>query len=115
MLMSDVAETTRDEPRVLLVDDHDLFRTGLRNLLQQEGGVQIAGEATNGSEAVQLVRELAPDVVVMDLNMPSMSGVEATRHITALSPLTKVIVLTISEQDSDVLDAIVAGAFGFLR
>jgi DNA-binding NarL/FixJ family response regulator len=112
--MSDVAQTTRDDPRVLLVDDHDLFRTGLRNLLQQEGGVQIAGEAADGSEAVQLVRELAPDVVVMDLNMPSMSGVEATRHITALSPLTKVIVLTISEQDSDVLDAIVAGACGYL-
>jgi DNA-binding NarL/FixJ family response regulator len=112
--MSDVAQTTRDDPRVLLVDDHDLFRTGLRNLLQEEGGVQIAGEATNGSEAVRLVRELAPDVVVMDLNMPSMSGVEATRHITALSPLTKVIVLTISEQDSDVLDAIVAGACGYL-
>jgi DNA-binding NarL/FixJ family response regulator len=99
---------------VLLVDDHDLFRTGLRNLLQEEGGVQIAGEATNGSEAVQLVRELAPDVVVMDLNMPSMSGVEATRHITSLSPLTKVIVLTISEEDGDVLDAIVAGACGYL-
>src|SRR3954467_15147254 len=114
MLMSDVAETMRDEPRVLLVDDHDLFRTGLRNLLQEQGGVQIAGEAANGAEAVQLVRELAPDVVVMDLNMPSMSGVEATRHITALSPLTKVIVLTISEDDSDVLDAIVAGACGYL-
>src|SRR5436190_13254118 len=112
--MSDVAQTTRDDPRVLLVDDHDLFRTGLRNLLEDEGGVQVAGEATNGAEAVQLFRELAPDVVVMDLNMPSMSGVEATRHITALSPLTKVIVLTISEQDSDVLDAIVAGACGYL-
>ena len=112
--MTDVAQTTRDEPRVLLVDDHDIFRTGLRNLLQEQGGVQIAGEAANGSEAVQLVRELAPDVVVMDLNMPSMSGVEATRHITALSPLTKVIVLTISEEDTDVLDAIVAGACGYL-
>jgi DNA-binding NarL/FixJ family response regulator len=112
--MSNVTETSRDEPRVLLVDDHDLFRTGLRNLLEEEGGVQVAGEATNGSEAVRLVRELAPDVVVMDLNMPSMSGVEATRHITALSPLTRVIVLTISDEDSDVLDAIVAGACGYL-
>ena len=112
--MTDVAQATRDEPRVILVDDHDLFRTGLRNLLEEEGGVQILGEATNGAEAVQLVRELAPDVVVMDLNMPSMSGVEATRHITALSPLTKVIVLTISEDDGDVLDAIVAGACGYL-
>jgi DNA-binding NarL/FixJ family response regulator len=112
--MSDVRETPRDEPRVLLVDDHDLFRSGLRNLLEEEGGVQVAGEATNGAEAVRLVRELAPDVVVMDLNMPSMSGVEATRHITALSPLTRVIVLTISDQDTDVLDAIVAGACGYL-
>ena len=112
--MNDVVTETRDEPRILLVDDHDLFRTGLRNLLEEEGGVQILGEATNGSEAVRLVRELAPDVVVMDLNMPSMSGVEATRHITALSPLTKVIVLTISEEDADVLDAIVAGACGYL-
>ena len=108
--MSQASETSHDEPRVLLVDDHDLFRTGLRNLLEQEGGVQVAGEAPNGAEAVRLVR----DVVVMDLNMPSMSGVEATRHITALSPLTRVIVLTISEEDSDVLDAIVAGACGYL-
>ncbi len=112
--MSQASETSHDEPRVLLVDDHDLFRTGLRNLLEEEGGVQVAGEAPNGAEAVRLVRELAPDVVVMDLNMPSMSGVEATRHITALSPLTRVIVLTISEEDSDVLDAIVAGACGYL-
>jgi DNA-binding NarL/FixJ family response regulator len=111
--MSEIVET-REEPRILLVDDHDLFRTGLRNLLEEEGGVQVLGEATNGAEAVRLVRELAPDVVVMDLNMPSMSGVEATRHITALSPLTRVIVLTISEEDSDVLDAIVAGACGYL-
>jgi DNA-binding NarL/FixJ family response regulator len=111
--MSEVAQP-REEPRVLLVDDHDLFRTGLRNLLEEQGGVQILGEAASGSEAVKLVRELAPDVVVMDLNMPSMGGVEATRHITALSPLTKVIVLTISEQDADVLDAIVAGACGYL-
>jgi DNA-binding NarL/FixJ family response regulator len=112
--MSEATDTSRDEPRVLLVDDHDLFRTGLRNLLEEEGGVQVAGEAPNGADAVRLVRELAPDVVVMDLNMPSMSGVEATRHITSQSPLTRVIVLTISEDDGDVLDAIVAGACGYL-
>jgi DNA-binding NarL/FixJ family response regulator len=111
-----VVETseTQDEVRVLLVDDHDLFRTGLRNLLEEQGALQVVGEGANGSEAVRLVRELAPDVVVMDLNMPAMSGVEATRHITALSPLTRVIVLTISDEDSDVLDAIVAGACGYL-
>jgi DNA-binding NarL/FixJ family response regulator len=107
-------ETVQDELRVVLVDDHDLFRTGLRNLLEEHGGVQVLGEAVNGAEAVKLVRELAPDVVVMDLNMPAMSGVEATRHITSLSPLTRVIVLTISDQDADVMDAIVAGACGYL-
>ena len=108
----------RDEPRiddlrVLLVDDHDLFRTGLRNLLEEEG-VLVAGEAGTGAEALRMVEELAPDVVVMDLNMPEMSGVEATRHIATLSPLTRVIVLTISDEDADVLDAIVAGACGYL-
>ena len=105
---------SQDEVRVLLVDDHDLFRTGLRNLLEERDALQVVGEGANGNEAVRLVRELAPDVVVMDLNMPSMSGVEGTRHITALSPLTRVIVLTISDEDGDVLDAIVAGACGYL-
>jgi DNA-binding NarL/FixJ family response regulator len=104
----------QDDLRILLVDDHDLFRTGLRSLLEEQGGITVLGEAANGIDAVRLVRELAPDVVVMDLNMPSMSGVEATRHITALSPLTRVIVLTISEEDGDVMDAIVAGACGYL-
>ncbi len=115
--MSDASVRTAGSPddlRVLLADDHDLFRTGLRNLLEEHGGVQVLGEAANGAEAVRLVRELAPDVVVMDLNMPSMGGVEATRHIAALSPLTRVIVLTISDQDADVMDAIVAGACGYL-
>jgi DNA-binding NarL/FixJ family response regulator len=97
----------------LIVDDHDLFRTGLRNLLEEQG-VQISGEAASGSEAVRSVREMAPDVVVMDLNMPEMGGVEATRHITSVAPLTRVLVLTISDEDADVLDAILAGACGYL-
>jgi DNA-binding NarL/FixJ family response regulator len=99
--------------RVLLVDDHDLFRTGLRNLLE-ERGVQVAGEAGQGADAVRLVRELAPDVVVMDLHMPGMSGIEAIRQIHGFAPLTRVLVLTISDQDDDVLDAILAGACGYL-
>ena len=102
-----------DGLRVLLVDDHDLFRTGLRNLLEEQG-VQVVGEAANGHDAVRSVREAAPDVVVMDLNMPGMSGVEATREITSFAPLTRVVVLTISDQDEDVMDAIVAGACGYL-
>src|SRR6201993_576045 len=99
--------------RVLIVDDHDLFRTGLRNLLEDEG-VQIVGEASAGQEALKIVRELAPDVVVMDLNMPGMGGVEATRHISTIAPLTRVLMLTISDQDNDVMDAILAGACGYL-
>ena len=102
-----------DRLRVLLVDDHDLFRTGLRNLLEEQG-VQVVGEASGGSDALRIVREIAPDVVVMDLNMPGMSGVEATREITSIAPLTRVVVLTISDQDDDVMDAIVAGACGYL-
>ena len=106
-------ERSSESLRVLIVDDHDLFRTGLRNLLEEQG-VLIVGEAATGAEAVRLVREIAPDVVVMDLNMPSMGGVEATRHITGIAPLTRVVMLTISEDDSDVMDAILAGACGYL-
>ncbi len=112
-----VGQTTEepqiDDLRVLLVDDHDLFRTGLRNLLEEEG-VIVAGEAGTGAEALRMVEELAPDVVVMDLNMPGMTGVEATRQIAGIAPLARVLVLTISDQDADVMDAILAGACGYL-
>jgi DNA-binding NarL/FixJ family response regulator len=74
----------------------------------------VAGEAAAGAEAVRLVRELAPDVVVMDLHMPGISGIEAIRQIAAIAPLTRVLVLTISDQDEDVLHAILAGACGYL-
>jgi DNA-binding NarL/FixJ family response regulator len=104
---------TLTDVRVLIVDDHDLFRTGLRNLLEDEG-VQIVGEAAAGQEALDIVRQLAPDVVVMDLNMPGMGGVEATRHISTIAPLTRVLMLTISDGDNDVIDAILAGACGYL-
>ena len=95
------------------MDDHDLFRTGLRNLLEEQG-VHVVGEADTGTEALKQVREVAPDVVVMDLNMPGISGVEATRQISMIAPLTRVLVLTISDQDGDVMDAIYAGACGYL-
>jgi len=114
--MSEIAGSTAEEAssvRVLLVDDHDLFRTGLRNLLE-ERGVQVAGEAGSGEGAVRLVRELAPEVVIMDLHMPGMSGVEAIEQIAVTAPLTRVLVLTISDQDEDVLHAILAGACGYL-
>jgi DNA-binding NarL/FixJ family response regulator len=102
-----------EELRVLLVDDHDLFRSGLRNLLE-ERGVHIVGEASSGNEALRVVRDSPPDVVIMDLNMPGMGGVEATRRIAQIAPLTRVLVLTVSDQDADVLNAILAGACGYL-
>ena len=108
-----IREAPEAPPRVLLVDDHDLFRTGLRTLLEAEG-VDVVGEARNGAEAVAEIRTLAPDVVVMDLNMPGISGVEATAKITMFAPLTRVLVLSASDQDADVMDAIVAGACGYL-
>jgi DNA-binding NarL/FixJ family response regulator len=100
-------------PRVLLVDDHDLFRTGLRTLLEEQG-IDVVGEAETGTRALEQIRETAPEVVVMDLNMPGISGVEATRQIAMIAPLTRVLVLTISDQDSDIMDAILAGACGYL-
>ncbi|MGI8422495.1 MAG: response regulator [Gaiellaceae bacterium] len=116
--MSEPIEQTavpeRDALRVLLVDDHDLFRTGLRNLLEEQEGVIVVGEAGSGKEAIRIIRELAPDVVVMDLNMPGMTGVEATRQIAGMVPLARVLVLTVSDQDADVLDAILAGACGYM-
>src|SRR5919112_187922 len=102
-----------EDVRVLIVDDHDLFRSGLRNLLEEEG-VQIVGEASAGQEALKIVRELAPDVVVMDLNMPGMGGVEATRQVAARNPATHVLVLTISSDDDSIMQAMMAGASGYL-
>ena len=106
-------EKTFDELRVLLVDDHDLFRSGLVNLLS-EHGLHVVGEAENGDVALRLVRELAPDVVIMDLNMPGPSGVDVIRQMTSIAPLTRVVVLTISADDSDVINAVMGGACGYL-
>jgi DNA-binding NarL/FixJ family response regulator len=113
--VSEEAEALKglDELRVVLVDDHDLFRTGLKNLLEEQG-VQVVGEAANGQVALRLVGELAPEVVVMDLNMPGISGVETTRKLASIAPLTRVVVLTISAEDDDVMNAVMAGACGYL-
>ena len=99
--------------RVVVVDDHDLFRTGLRNLLEEQG-VNVVGEAANGETAIRLASELAPDVVIMDLNMPGLTGVETTRKLAGVAPLARVVVLTISADDDDVMDAVMAGACGYL-
>src|SRR6266851_1505798 len=96
------------EVRVLIVDDHDLFRSGLRNLLEDEG-VRVVGEASAGQEALNIVREVAPDVVVMDLNMPGMGGVEATRHISTMAPLTRVMMLQIDNRIQAAVYAVRSG------
>jgi DNA-binding NarL/FixJ family response regulator len=106
-------EKALDEVRVVVVDDHDLFRTGLKTLLEEQG-VNVVGEAPNGQTAIRLASELAPDVVVMDLNMPGLTGVETTRKLAGIAPLTRVVVLTISADDEDVMDAVMAGACGYL-
>ena len=98
---------------VVLVDDHDLFRGGLRDILEDQG-VKVVGEADNGARGAELVAELAPDVVVMDLNMPGMGGVEATRRISASTPATRVLVLTISSDDDSIMQAMMAGASGYM-
>ncbi len=106
-------EAAGDDTRVVVVDDHDLFRTGLMNLLTEQG-IHVVGEAATGEAAVKLVRDLAPDVVVMDIHMPGISGVDATRELAAVAPRSRVVVLTISEEDGDVVDAVMAGACGYL-
>ena len=100
--------------RLLLVDDQALFREGLRMLLALQADFEIAGEAANGEEAVAFVRRLAPDVVLMDLRMPILGGVEATRRILAEAPDCRVIVLTTFDEDEEVFAALRAGAAGYL-
>ena len=100
--------------RLLLVDDQALFREGLRTLLGLQADFDIVGEGANGEDAVALARRFAPDVVLMDLRMPMLGGVEATRRITAEAPACRVIVLTTFEEDEEVFAALRAGAVGYL-
>jgi DNA-binding NarL/FixJ family response regulator len=98
--------------RLVLVDDHDLFRTGLRTLLEEEG-FEVE-DASGGEAAVRLCRAFRPQVVVMDMNMPGMSGVEATRRVLDVHPETVVLMLTVAAEDEAVLEAIRVGASGYL-
>jgi DNA-binding NarL/FixJ family response regulator len=99
--------------RVLLVDDHPLFREGLVSLLAARD-IEVVGEASDGLAAVELCRRLAPDVVLMDLAMPTMGGLDATRLIKAEMPEIKVVILTVSEADDDLFEAVRSGAHGYL-
>ena len=102
------------ETTLLLVDDHAMFRMGLRLLLERESDLRVVGEASDGQAAIEAAQELAPDVVVMDISMPSMDGLEATRRILAEAPETKVIVLSIDGDSRYVKDMLQAGAAGYL-
>ena len=100
--------------RVLLVDDDDLMRAGLKAVLSSDAGVEVVGEAGSGRAAVEQVRALHPDLVLMDVRMPDLDGIAATREVTAASPDVKVVILTTFEQDDYIFGALNAGASGFL-
>lgn len=100
--------------RVLLVDDHILFRKGLVNILSEDSNIEVVGEANNGEEAVEKARELMPDVIFMDINMPKCNGLEATRIIKSEMPYVKIVMLTVSDDDEKLFESIKSGAQGYL-
>ena len=100
--------------RVLLVDDQTLFRTGLARLLEGDPRIEIVGQAADGAEAVIQAEKLRPDVVLMDLKMPNVDGIEATRQMIAANPDTRVLILTTFETDNHVIQALKAGASGYV-
>ena len=99
---------------ILLVDDHEVVRVGLRTLIERQPGMEVMGEAGTAAQAVFLARQLAPDVVVLDIRLPDDSGLEACRQIKAERPETKIIALTASSDEKTTLDAIAAGADGYV-
>lgn len=100
--------------RVLLVDDHGLFRKGIASILAGERGFEVVGEASDGQQAVERARELMPDVILMDIFMPGGNGLEATRQIKEILPYVKIVMLTVSEEDQNLFEAIKSGAQGYL-
>src|SRR4028118_982242 len=106
--------TDAPAPRLLLVDDHDFMRAGLRFVLEAKSNLEVVGEASDGEEAVAVCRELRPDVVLMDITMPKMDGIEATRLIKAKMPLTSVLVLTSHVAEDLLMEAVSAGAAGYV-
>jgi DNA-binding NarL/FixJ family response regulator len=99
--------------KVIVVDDHELFRRGLIGLLE-ERGIQVFGQATLAADAIRQATEMGPGVVLMDLGLPGMSGIEATQRLTAVAPFARVLVLTAASDDQHVMDALLAGACGYL-
>jgi DNA-binding NarL/FixJ family response regulator len=104
-----------DPIRVLIADDHALFRRGLEMVLKKEPGIELVGQASDGAEAVQMAGEALPDVVLMDIRMPKMTGIEAARRVKEVAPSVKIVMLTVSDEEEDLFEAIRAGASGYLR
>ena len=103
-----------DRIRLVIADDHELFRRGLRLVLEDEDDIEVVGEAGDGQRVVELAEEVVPDVVVMDVRMPVLSGIEATQRIKDTLPHTMILMLTISDEEEDLYQAIRAGANGYL-
>lgn len=103
-----------DTIRVLIVDDHELFRRGVSSLLAEHEPLEVVGEAGNGAEAIERARELMPDVVLMDIKMPGMDGLTAAKQLKAEMPYIRIMMLTVSETDEDLFEAIKSGASGYL-
>jgi len=106
--------STGHRTRIMVVDDHALFRRGLISLLDEMPEFAVVGEASNGQEALDNIQKLAPDVLLLDINMPIMDGIQALSAIRKILPEQKILMLTISQSDDDLIDAIVAGANGYL-
>ena len=100
--------------RVLIADDHPLYRQGLAGTLQSAPGIELVAQASNGEEAIAMAEDLQPDVVVMDLRMPGVNGLEATRAIVRTSPQIRILVLTMSDEDASIFTAMRAGARGYV-
>ncbi len=100
--------------RIVVVDDHQLFRRGVIGILQAADDIEVVGEGIDGAEAVDLVESLQPDVLIMDLSMPVMTGLEATQRIHAVNPQSKILILTVNEEERSLFDAIKQGAQGYV-